>query len=206
MTLQPARVGAAAALGLHAAVIAALLAYPPARTAIVAAAPIMVDWIAAPRPAPKVEPVTEAPKAKPEHKKQVVRPIEKPVVARPATTPEPAAPDPVAAPAPSAPIAAAPAPVTVTEPVFNAAYLQNPVPDYPPLSRRLHEEGRVVLRVHVDTGGKADDVQVRSSSGFARLDDTARETVRLWKFVPAKRGAEPFAAWVLVPISFKLES
>jgi protein TonB len=69
----------------------------------------------------------------------------------------------------------------------------------------MHEEGKVVLRVHVTPGGGADEVQVRSSSGSARLDESARETVKTWKFVPAKRGAEAVPAWVLIPISFRLE-
>ena len=39
-----------------------------------------------------------------------------------------------------------------------------------------------------------------------RLDDAARATVLRWKFVPARRGSEPVPAWVLIPISFRLES
>jgi protein TonB len=206
MMLQPSRVGAATAFALHAVVLAALLSYQPARTAILAAAPIMVDWIAAPRPEPKIEAPVEPPKPKPVHH-AARKPMERPVIAKPAEAPAPEAAPAPPPPAPAAPVAAVPtpAPATVTEPMFNAAYLQNPAPAYPPLSRRLHEEGRVVLRVHVTVAGQADDVQVRSSSGHSRLDDTARDTVRQWKFVPAKRGADAVAAWVLVPISFKLE-
>jgi protein TonB len=89
--------------------------------------------------------------------------------------------------------------------VFNAHYLENPQPAYPGLSRRLHEQGRVTLRVLVSASGTAQEVQVRTSSGFPRLDDAALQTVRNWKFVPAKRGAEAVSAWVLIPISFKLE-
>jgi protein TonB len=200
--LTPSRIGAATALGLHVALAAAILSYQPARSALLAAAPIMVDWIAAPRPEPRIEPPVEQPKPRPVHK---VQPVERPVLSTPREAPSPA---PVVAPTPPpAPVAAAPAPapIAVSEPIFNANYLDNPAPAYPPLSRRLHEEGRVILRVLVNPGGRADDVQVRASSGHARLDDTARETVRQWKFVPAKRGREPVAAWVLIPISFKLE-
>jgi TonB family protein len=83
----------------------------------------------------------------------------------------------------------------MTAPVFDAAYLDNPSPAYPQLSRRMREEGRVILRVLVNPGGRADEVQVHASSGYPRLDDTARETVKQWKFVPAKRGAQPVPAW-----------
>jgi protein TonB len=201
--LTPSRIGAATALGLHLALGAAILSYQPARSALLAAAPIMVDWIAAPRPEPRIEPPVEQPKPRPVHK---VKPVERPVLS---TRPEAPAPAPIVAPAPPppAPVAAAPAPapVAVTEPVFKADYLDNPAPAYPPLSRRLHEEGRVILRVLVGPGGRAGDVEVRASSGHARLDEAARETVKQWKFVPAKRGSEPVAAWVLIPISFRLE-
>jgi protein TonB len=95
--------------------------------------------------------------------------------------------------------------VAVTPPIFNADYLDNPAPRYPPLSRRSREQGRVLLRVLVTPGGSAQEIEVRDSSGHPRLDDAAREAVRQWKFVPAKRGDEPVAAWVLIPVSFKLE-
>jgi protein TonB len=47
-------------------------------------------------------------------------------------------------------------------------------------------------------------VELRSSSGHDRLDAVALETVRRWKFVPARRGDQAVSAWVLVPISFSL--
>ncbi|HUP94654.1 MAG TPA: energy transducer TonB, partial [Burkholderiales bacterium] len=81
-----------------------------------------------------------------------------------------------------------------------------PAPAYPPISRRMGEEGKVMLRVHVNERGLPDDVQLKASSGSQRLDDTALQTVKQWKFVPARRGDMPVVAWVLVPISFSLRS
>jgi protein TonB len=89
---------------------------------------------------------------------------------------------------------------------FDADYLRNPKPPYPSLSRRMREEGRVVLRVLVTAEGAAGDVEVRASSGSARLDESALRTVRQWKFIPARRGHAPVQSWVLVPVIFKLES
>ena len=198
-----------ATVGLHAAIVAALLTYEPARKALLAAAPIMIDLIVPPRieqPEPKrIEP----PKPKPVAKIPP-RPIElPPVLSAPAQAPSPivVAPPPPAPPQP-APIESPPtppAPLPVSQPIFNADYLENPAPPYPPLSRRSGEQGRVILRVLVNTGGRTDNIEVRASSGFPRLDASARETVQRWKFVPAKRGNEPVSAWVLIPISFKLE-
>lgn len=119
----------------------------------------------------------------------------------PAAPVEPAAAPPAAA-APPPP--AAPPPVTAAR--FDADYLSNPRPVYPPASRRMGEEGKVVLRVRVSAQGQADRVELHKSSGFARLDDAALEAVGRWRFVPARRGDEAVAASVLVPIVFRLDS
>ena len=88
---------------------------------------------------------------------------------------------------------------------FDAGYLNNPAPPYPPASRRLGEEGKVILRVRVSPEGNADEVELMTSSGSPRLDDSARRTVRRWQFIPARRGGTAVESWVLVPILFKLE-
>lgn len=108
-----------------------------------------------------------------------------------------------AASAPSS--ASAPAP-SATAPRFDAAYLNNPAPVYPPLSRRMGEEGRVLLRVQVDAAGNAIALEIRDSSGSHRLDNAALEAVRRWKFVAAKLGEQNVAAWVLVPVNFSLRN
>ena len=86
---------------------------------------------------------------------------------------------------------------------FDADYLHNPAPTYPSQSRRLKEEGTVLLLVRVSADGAPTEVEVRQSSGFERLDDAALQAVRQWRFVPAKRGSQNVAASVLVPIQFK---
>jgi len=115
--------------------------------------------------------------------------------------PPPAAVEAAVPPAPT--FLAAPAMLTAAR--FDAAYLQNPKPVYPAISRRLGEEGKVVLRVHVDASGLATEVTVSTSSHFSRLDNAALEAIRQWRFVPARHGDVPVAAWVLVPIVFNLE-
>jgi protein TonB len=93
----------------------------------------------------------------------------------------------------------------VFEAKFDAAYLRNPEPPYPPMSRRLREEGRVELRVHVLADGSAAKVEVRRSSGHGRLDESACATVRKWRFVPGRRGDKAVDSTVIVPISFNLK-
>ena len=106
----------------------------------------------------------------------------------------------------AAPINVAPAPVAITAARFDADYLHNPKPVYPHASRRLGEQGKVLLRVYVSAAGLAEKVEIKLSSSFARLDQAAEETVSRWRFVPAKRGEQAIAAWVQVPITFQLES
>lgn len=90
-------------------------------------------------------------------------------------------------------------------PRFDAAYLNNPAPSYPAMSRRLGEEGRVLLNVLVGTDGLAKHVTIAKSSGFTRLDEAALNAVAKWKFVPAKTLGLPVQASVNVPIVFKLD-
>lgn len=99
---------------------------------------------------------------------------------------------------------APPAPAAVTEPKFDADYLNNPAPQYPPLSRKLREEGRVVLRVQVSPEGTAEAVAVQTSSGFDRLDNAARKAVADWHFVPAQQFDRAVSASVLVPVVFTI--
>lgn len=120
-------------------------------------------------------------------------------------TPQPPAP-PIAAPvavepAPSPP----PTPVRVELPSSEADYLQNPKPAYPPTSKRVGEQGKVVVRVLIGADGSAQKAEIRQSSGFERLDQAALDTVLRWRYVPGKRGGVAEAMWFNVPINFVLE-
>lgn len=89
---------------------------------------------------------------------------------------------------------------------FDAAYLSNPAPAYPLASRRLGEQGTVLLMVEVDSDGGVTHLTVEQSSGHERLDRTAMSTVARWRFVPARRGDDAIASAVQVPIVFRLEN
>lgn len=119
-----------------------------------------------------------------------------------AVTP-PAAPPAAAVASPAAAPAAA---LAVVGARFDADYLHNPKPVYPAASRRLGEEGRVLLRVRVSAQGLPLSVDVRQSSGSPRLDEAARAAVERWRFVPAKQGTEAVESTVVVPLQFTLDS
>lgn len=175
-----------------------------------------------PPPAPSIPtpPVLAAPPAPAPPKAEAVKAEPPPRRAEPVRqeTPQPEPqPAPVSAPVPAVPVPApapvvseapkpAPAPLPVTQPRFNADYLDNPKPAYPSISRRMGEEGEVRLRVHVDTAGNARQVEISHSSGFPRLDQAALDTVRQWRFIPARQGDQAISAWVIVPILFSLRS
>ena len=90
-------------------------------------------------------------------------------------------------------------------PQSDATYLNNPAPPYPRLSRRLGEQGVVLLRVWVSAKGIPERVQLVRSSGAPRLDQSALDTVPRWRFVPGQRDGQPQAMWVQVPIRFLLD-
>lgn len=113
--------------------------------------------------------------------------------------PAPPAPAPVAVATPLAP--AAPA---VTQPSSSAGHLNNPAPAYPAVSRRLGEQGVVLLSVLIGTDGRPEKVEIKKSSGFERLDRQAMETVSRWRFTPGTRGGVPEAMWYQQPIKFVL--
>ena len=202
---------AAVVVVLHAALVVALLQFESVRTAVTAAVPVMATLISPPREKPEVLPKPPPPKPQVRHKP---RPAPQPpvITAQPEAPSTYTAPPPPPTPEPTPPVEVVPveavavAPAPVIPPSFNAAYLNNPAPAYPLESRQTGEEGRVVLRVFVNERGLPQEVQVRTSSGFSRLDRTAQDTVRRWKFVPARRGDTAVGAWVLVPISFSLRS
>ena len=90
-------------------------------------------------------------------------------------------------------------------PSSDAAYLQNPRPPYPSMSKRLNEQGTVRLSVLIGVDGLAQKAEIRQSSGFDRLDKVALETVLKWRYLPGKRDGVPEAMWFVVPLVFALE-
>jgi len=183
----------------------------PALTVRVLAATPLPPRVAAPEPARAEPPRKPAPPSaapRPPTPAKKASPVAAPVLAAPATASAPAAfavAPPAAAPA-AAPAAVAAPPPALVGARFDADYLHNPKPVYPAASRRLGEEGRVLLRVRVSAQGLPLSVDIRQSSGSPRLDEAARAAVERWRFVPAKQGTEAVESTVVVPLQFTLDS
>jgi protein TonB len=191
--------GAAAA---HAALLAFAALVVPAEELKKAIAPMTVRLVEILPDAPKPPPETPKPK-------RVLPPPPQQLLASSTPSEAPTAfvvPPQPPSPAPAAPINVAPAPVAITAARFDADYLDNPKPLYPLASRRYGEQGKVLLRVHVSAAGLAEKIEIKTGSGYPRLDQAATDAVSRWRFVPARRGDQPVAARVLVPINFQLES
>ena len=191
--------------------------------------PIMVSLLTMPSPkptpVPEVVPVIQKKSVRQPVKQPQPRPVQQierpvPVVQRMS---EPSADQPKfeaklaeSAPPAEAPMAAVPAPVAAPAPVrpeieekeeppkFGVAYLNNPAPEYPRLSKRAGEQGKVLMKVMVTAEGLPASVDVSKSSGFERLDAAAVTAVKQWRFEPARKGGKAISAYVIVPLSFTL--
>jgi protein TonB len=167
-------------------------------------------------------PVTPAVKPTPE-RQSVANPSEQPSRVAPA---EPAQPDVVATtnpeytvtplatvtPAESTPVnsskvsEAVPQSLADTDADHLAAYLNNPRPPYPLSAVRQGAQGRVLLSVEVLPDGRAGRVRLEQSSGHALLDTAAMNTVRTWRFTPARKDGIRTTQAVRIPIDFTLQT
>jgi protein TonB len=173
----------------------------------------------APAPPPPV--VREVPRPKPierhfqrreRHERRVIeRRVPPPRYERRGPSPEadepiaPAEPMPYARPAPPmrpAPPVVEAGPFVPPRPLSPAA--GNRPPDYPPSLQARGVQGLVLLRVYVTADGRAAAVSVMRSSGSPRLDASALDAVRAWRFIPATRGGRAIPGVAEVPVNFQL--
>lgn len=181
---------------------------PPAE-----ATTLFVDLLTDP---PKLEPPKPdppKPKAKPVKREQPVQPpppqqlaAQTPVVlpsdpVAPPPTPEP--------PRIEVPVEPVPPPKPVGPAVLSGELAltcpDRAPPSYPAISRRLGEEGKVVLRVELDETGQVDRATIKISSGYARLDEAALAIVKRWRCRPASRDGAAVRAVAIQPFNFVLE-
>ncbi|MCL4738205.1 MAG: TonB family protein [Burkholderiaceae bacterium] len=218
LTAGATRAVVAVIVALHALVGWGLLQVQAVRDTLAAAAPMFVDLLAAPRPEPQPAPPPPPPPTRPAPKKPpppapivVAEPASQPappVFVAPPPDPEPPPPQPVSVtpPAPPAPEPAPAPPAPKLIPASAIEYLVLPDIVYPASSRRLNEQGLVIVAVHVDAAGVPQEVRLTQSSGFDRLDRAALAGVRRARFKPYTEGGQPTAGWARIPIPFELEN
>ncbi|HHJ80650.1 MAG TPA: energy transducer TonB, partial [Candidatus Tenderia electrophaga] len=156
--------------------------------------------------------VVEKPRQAPQPKQPEVAPAERsePVMEKVAEQAEPEVVEPIVeAIAEQAP---QPQPDSDVEPletlpprIDDAGHLNNPPPSYPRLSKRLREEGEVILELWVLEDGSVAELKVNTSSGYPRLDKAALKAVKQWRYTPASRNGEAVAYRYLQPIQFSMK-
>lgn len=159
---------------------------------------------------PEPKPVAKSKPAEPQRVQpapQIVQDVPPSVpIATPPPPPLASSPaQPVIAPPVAAPPVTAPPSLPDREPSYHAAYLNNPVPAYPMMARRMSWQGKVVLNVEVLASGLAGQVKLHQSSGHDVLDNAALQAVRGWRFVAARQDGQVVTKWFLVPIPFILK-
>lgn len=167
-----------------------------------------------PAPAPKPQP-KPLPKPKPAPKPQAIKdPTPAPNAVTGTTETQPPAPPieaptPPVPPAPPSPPPAPPAPPAapvVRPPDVNAAYMSNPLPPYPQVSKRMGEMGTSIVRAYIDEEGRVQDIQLKKSSGYDRLDQAALDGIRKWRFKPGTSNGTAQPMWVNVPMKWELKN
>lgn len=79
-----------------------------------------------------------------------------------------------------------------------------PLPVYTDEARHVKMQGTVTLRVLVGADGKASDIRIIRGVGYG-LDERAMQTVRSWRFLPARdANHRAIAAWITVEAIFHL--
>lgn len=76
---------------------------------------------------------------------------------------------------------------------------------YPPISKRLGEQGKVILKFTVNTNGSVSDVKIAKSSGYSRLDHAAVACAGNWKYRPATQGGKPIAITYEASVLYQLQ-
>lgn len=95
-----------------------------------------------------------------------------------------------------------PAPVLVDATPDPRAEFQ---PDYPASGRREGVEGTVTVRVLVGTDGRVKAIEEMKSIGDAFFAATRRQALSRWRFRPATRDGVPYESWRTMTVRFQLE-
>lgn len=152
-----------------------------------------------------------------QHTVEAVLMSESPPAAAPAPSPTPRRPTPLP------PLPSTASPTAVTQTVAAAAVLPAPTapsirtgaaiqpsahcakPDYPSASRRLEEEGTVVLKFLIGVDGKVLQADIEKSSGFNRLDEAARQALSKCQFRAGTVDGKPEQSWATIAYKWRLE-
>jgi protein TonB len=79
-------------------------------------------------------------------------------------------------------------------------------PPYPPMARRLSQQGTVILSITVGADGAVSAAQVATSSGVPELDQAALDWVKAhWRYKPAMQGGVAVPSTTQAAVRFDLK-
>jgi TonB family protein len=81
--------------------------------------------------------------------------------------------------------------------------IYDPEPEYSEEARKAKYQGTCVLLLIVGPDGLPRDIRVTNTLGLG-LDEKAIETVRKWRFEPARKDGKPVAVQIAVQVNFHL--
>ena len=84
------------------------------------------------------------------------------------------------------------------------AFIHQEIPVYPILARRLGKEGKVLLKLLIDTNGKLQKIEVVEPAGFG-FTEAALEAVKKSTYAPGYRNGERVLTKALLPVRFQLQ-
>jgi protein TonB len=88
---------------------------------------------------------------------------------------------------------------------FDQRYASAAQPPYPEASRRMSEEGTVVVHVRIGRDGRVLAATLAQSSGVPRLDAAAlRHALAMWRFIPALEAGTPVESTRDIKVDFRL--
>jgi len=76
---------------------------------------------------------------------------------------------------------------------------------YPPSSKRLSEQGNVVVKSCLDDKAKITEVTVQEASSFPKLDEAALKYARELRYAPATENGKPIAGCFSFRVKFQLK-
>ncbi len=208
--------GLAAAIGINAAVIAALMVAAPIVTGRPPADPPLVTIFRPIDPPPPPEPKPADPRVSAEPRPAPPLDAPKPIVETPIDSPLTGTVDPL----PPLPYNAQPGTGTATEavpepkplppplvvgPAVDSRYAGDFQPDYPPSERRLGNEGKVTVRVLVGADGRVKQVERVSATSDAFFRVTEQRALSRWRFRAGTRDGVAEAAWRVMTVTFRME-
>ena len=79
-----------------------------------------------------------------------------------------------------------------------------PRPSYPLSSKKLREEGLLMLKFCVNPAGTVDTAHIITSSGYSRLDESALEAIRRWRFPHTLQADLARSDCYRMPVQFSL--